>query len=333
MSLRIYVASLLVMLSVTGWANEMPPVPVEMVTPTIMPAKNAFSTTGVLESIASATMTPEVAGRISELNFDDGSEVQEGQVLFRIEDNLLKAELRKAKVQFDNSVLNFDRIQAIRATGSGSQSDLDAARTQLELDKANLDYLNARVEQLSIKAPFPGVVGLSKVEVGDYVVPGQALINLERMDRLKVDFKIPEVMLSKVNTGQSIDVMIDGTEGVFKGTVIAIDPRIDQTHAIHLRARMKNEAMTLRPGMFAKIKLIFSQEKHALWVPEYAVALDQDSAYVYVIEEDKAIKQPVTVGLRENAMVEIVEGLKREQNVANSGLNRLYDGAAVYPAQ
>lgn len=320
----------------TAISNEgPPPVPVETTLPKVETIDDVTVASGVLLADSAVMITPEVPGRIKQVGFTDGSQVNLGDLLYELDNALLQAEVSQAQALFDNSQSQYDRQAKLVEGGSGNISSRDDAKAQLAVAKASLELAQARLAQMSIKAPFAGTVGLSKVEVGDYVIPGAPLVNLVDLDPLKVDFKIPETYLNRVRTGQAIYLKLAGFEDKdFTGEVVAIDPAIDPSmHSLSIRGKLPNPGKQLRPGLFTQVSLVLETRENALLVPESSIQLSKDGPFVYVIQDDSAVMTPVTIGARKDSWVEIIKGIDMNTRVVISGQNRLYNGAKTYPSQ
>ncbi len=189
----------------------------------------------------------------------------------------------------------------------------------------------AALDKTMLVAPFDGVLGLRRVSVGDYVNPGQDLVNIESIDSLKVDFRVPEIHALRLTNGQSIRVALDAIpDARFDGKVYAIDPAHDPNgRAVILRARIPNSEGQLRPGMFARVTLIIDERKDAVMVPETALVPIGEEKFVYRALDDKAVLTKVKVGQRRDGQVEIVEGLDPAALVVSEGAMKLRDGALV----
>jgi membrane fusion protein (multidrug efflux system) len=175
------------------------------------------------------------------------------------------------------------------------------------------------------------VLGLRKVSVGDYVTPGQDIVNLEDIEPLKVEFRIPERYLGSLSVGQTVAVTADAFQGrSFAGQVYAIDPLVDENgRAVVLRARLPNQEGVLRPGLFVSISLVVGQRENAVMIPEQALVPQGSRQLVFKVADGKAVLTPVKLGERRNAMVEIVQGLARGDVVVTAGQIKLRDGVAV----
>jgi membrane fusion protein (multidrug efflux system) len=182
-----------------------------------------------------------------------------------------------------------------------------------------------------IRAPFGGVAGLRKVNVGDYVDAGQDLVDLVRLDPLEIDLRAPEVVLGSLAVGQRVEFGVDAFRGeTFPAVVVAIAPTVDAGgRSVSLRARLDNPDARLRPGMSARVRIVLATNARALVVPEQAIVPMGEGKNVYVVVDGKAKLVPVTVGVREPGVVEIASGLKDGDQVIVSGLQKVGDGAPV----
>ena len=176
-----------------------------------------------------------------------------------------------------------------------------------------------------------GVVGIREVSVGDYVKEGADLINLEDIRTLKLDFRLPELYLSRLQKGQAVEVSVDALPNqAFKAVLDAVDPLVDANgRAISLRARLDNPELKLRPGMFARVRLLFGNRDGVLMIPEQAIVSGGGKQTVFRIEEGKAKKVEVKTGLRRNAQVEILSGLAAGDRIIPAGQLKVQDGSPV----
>jgi membrane fusion protein (multidrug efflux system) len=188
---------------------------------------------------------------------------------------------------------------------------------------------------MQLKAPFSGIIGLRSVSVGDYVKEGADLVNLESIDPLKLDFRVPEVFMRQVAVGQSLQVQLDALPGkTFEGKVLAVNPLIDAAgRAVVIRAVVRNPDTSLRPGMFARVRLITRDAKDALVLPEQALVPQGDQQFVYRVIDNKAVRTRVEVGQRRDARVEVLDGVTKDDIVVTAGQLKLRDGAPVTVAR
>lgn len=290
------------------------------------------SAVGTLRSNESVVLRPEVAGRIAAIRFREGSPVRRGEVLVEFDAAVQEAELRQAQANLALAQANFGRTEDLFKRKFLSQSARDEAASRLEVARANMALAEARLDKMRIRAPFAGIVGIRNVSVGDYVKEGEDLVNLEDIATLKVDFRLPEIYLAQIRPGQKLALASDAIAGAsFDGVVSAIDPLVDaQGRAVVMRAMLENEGLRLRPGMFARVRLILRERPGVAVVPEEAlVPAPGDVQFVYRVADGKAQRVPVKTGARRGTRVEIVEGVRAGDVVVTAGQLKLRDGAAV----
>jgi membrane fusion protein (multidrug efflux system) len=316
----------------SGGGAQSAPVVVETHTVQTRALADDVSAVGSLVSNESVVLRPEVSGRIEAIRFRDGETVRRGAVLVELDSAVERAELQQARANLTLAESNFRRTQDLFGRKFVSQSSLDDARAKLEVARAGLALAQARLARMQIRAPFDGVVGIRSVSPGDFVQDGDELINLEDIATLKLDFRLPELYLDRVRPGQALELSSDVLPGeIHAATVEAIDPLVDaQGRAVRLRASLRNPDMRLRPGVFARVRLILAERAEVPVVPEAAlVPAPGNVQFVYRVEEGKVRRVIVTTGQRRDAMVEVVDGLAPGAVVVTAGQLKLRDGAAV----
>ena len=286
---------------------------------------------GNLASNESVTISPEIAGRITHILFEEGQAVKKGDPLIRLDDAISRAELAQVEASLKLSQANYERAKTLFAQHTGTGRARDEALAKLRTDEAGLNLAKARLEKTTLHAPFDGIAGLRDVSIGDYVNPGQALFNLESIDPLKVDFRMPEIYLGVLKTGQAIEVSVDAfPDRKFKGEVYAIDPRVDSNgRTVVLRARLPNADGMLRPGLFARVNLVVNTTDGALLISEQALIPEGNDRYVYKIVDNKAVMTKVETGQRRRGEVEITEGLTENDVIVTAGQMKLRPDAEV----
>jgi membrane fusion protein, multidrug efflux system len=309
--------------------------PVEVATSKSEQSVTELRSVGTLSSDESVSIAAEVAGRIAELRFSEGEAVKAGDVLVKLDDQLAQAELRDVEAALTLAESNFKRASALSTTGAGTGRALDEARAALGSSRAAVELARVRLDKTEIRAPFNGVVGLRSISPGAYVQIGQNLVNIEKIDTLKVDFRLPEVNLREVSVGMAVDIAADAFPNeVFSGRVYAIDPLVDVNgRAIRIRATIGNTDNRLRPGLFARVTVRGAARGEVVMVPEGAIVPRGADTFVFKVENGRAQEAKVRLGGRKNGAVEVLEGLAAEAVVVTAGQQRLSDGANVEVVQ
>lgn len=292
-----------------------------------------WSAVGSLKANESVVVRPEIAGRISRMGFQEGQRVQRGAVLFELDDSVFLAEVARAQANLVLSSSNAKRSRELFDRGLISAADRDSVRAAQELNEASLRLARAQAAKTVLTAPFAGRAGLRSAAVGDYVNPGQDLVVLEDLDRVKLEFRLPELALPDIAVGQAVEVDLDAFPGqTFQAQLYALDSRVaDDTRSIGARALLENPDGRLRPGMFARVNLVVDRKDDALLIPEQALLARGGKSFVFAVIEGKAVETEVQIGQRQPGEVEVLEGLSAGQVVVTSGLQRIGNGAAVTP--
>jgi membrane fusion protein (multidrug efflux system) len=286
---------------------------------------------GSLRSDESVTLRPEVAGRISAIQFREGERVSKGTLLVRLDPSVAAAEVEQARANLTLAKQKHARALDLEKKGFISGQAKDEAENNLKVGEAALALTEAKLAKLTITAPFSGIIGLRSVSVGDYVKEGADMVNLEAIDPLKVDFRVPEIYLTQVSVGQTLQLSLDAMPGkTYQGKVFAINPLLDAAgRSVVIRAHVRNQDTALRPGMFARVRLFTRDLQEALVVPEQAVVPLGDEWFVYRVVDGKAQRAKVDIGARRDGKAEIVKGLQDGDMVVTAGQLKLREGVPV----
>lgn len=314
-------------------ANKAPAVEVAKVTAITL--VDETQSVGSLRSRQGVMLRPEVAGRVAKILFNDGQRVSKGQLLVQFDDQLQAAQLSQAKAEMSIAAANHKRNQELVAQSFISKRSLDESAAALEVAQAKLDLAQASLQRLKIVAPFHGVTGLRQVNVGDYLKDGTDVVNIEDLDAVLVDFRLPERFQAKVKPGQTAQLTVDALPGrPFSAVVQAVDPLIDANgRSVGVRGCIDNRQQQLRPGMFARVNAVFGARQNALVIPEEAIVPQGGRTFVVKVvpgdKPDTLVSQRVAVkvGLRQPGKVEIQEGLELDDSVVIAGHQRLQKDA------
>ena len=293
---------------------------------------------GSLRSRQGVMLRPEIGGRVKQILFSDGQRVRKGQLMVQFEDQLQQAQVAQARAELSIAEANHKRNQELVAQNFISQRSLDESAAALEVSRAKLALAQATLQRLQVLAPFDGITGLKQINVGDYLKDGADMVNVEDIDAVLLDFRLPERFQAKIRAGQKAQLTVDALPGrPFSAIVQAVDPLIEANgRSVGVRGCIDNRQQQLRPGMFARVNAVFGSRDNALVIPEEAIIPQGGRTFVVKVvagdKPDALISQrvPVKVGLRQPGKVEIVEGLSAGDTVVTAGHQRLQkDGTAV----
>ncbi len=317
-----------------GGFGDGPAVQVELAEVRATELEFSVTAVGTLLAEASATMRPELPGQIEAIHFTEGGRVEKGAKMFSLEATVLEAEANEARANAERSKAAYERAKDLHAKKLLSASEYEAARANYDVDAARLLSSRAKLSKTVVRAPFAGFAGLRRVNVGDYVVTGQELVDLVQLDPMRVGFAVPETLLDKINPGQAVEVTVDAYPGdVFAGRITAVAPQVDANgHSLEIRASLPNGDFRLRPGLFARISVSLGVKPDAIVVPEEAIWPVGRDKTVYLVVDGTARQRVVSLGERRPGVVEIVSGLEVGDVIVTAGQMKLHDGAKVQAA-
>lgn len=289
-----------------------------------------LSLSGTLEANEQVELRSEISGVVENINFKEGSKVSKGQVLFRVNDLELRAQLAKIKTAEVLAAENERRAQLLLEKEAISQEEYDVARADLQSAKAESQLIAAQLAKATVKAPFSGTIGLRYISEGTYVTPATSVAKLVDLDNLKLTFSIPEKYSSQVGIGSELTFTTSGSSEAHTATVYAIEPGVDiNTRTLKMRAMTSNENGTLIPGAFANVNLSLANVNDALMVPTEALIPIQNGKKIFIAEGGIAKEVEVQTGARTENMVRVISGLKPGDTILTSGVMILKDGAPV----
>jgi membrane fusion protein (multidrug efflux system) len=298
---------------------------------------------GSVASNESAEMRAEISGLVRGIFFEEGQVIKKGDVLVKIDDAEIRAQLAQAQARFQLTQLSLERAENLRKTQSTTQAEYDRARTEFASAKADLAVLNLRLEKTEIKAPFDGIVGARSLSPGDYVTSQSAITTIDDLSRLKIEFQMPERYLSKVKPGTRISVASRSIEAgrLVQGEVYFVSSMIDRaTRSSVVKGLLESPPSSLKPGMFANIEVILDVRHQVLAVPEGAVLTTTNGTTLIVVkgaEGDKSAEfVAVRLGLRARGLVEVIPikgTLNETSSIVASGVGGLilFPGAKLDP--
>jgi membrane fusion protein (multidrug efflux system) len=311
-----------------GGGRSLIPVEAIVIQPQLLQDK--IVTTGTLMANEEVELRSEISGRVTGVSFDEGSRVKKDQLLVKINDREIKAQLKQKEVAEKQASDEEERGRKLLDIKGISQEDYDKIRNSLQMIQAEKEALQSQLTETEIIAPFNGIVGLRHVSEGGYVTPDMLIASMQDVDPMKVEFSIPEKYSGQLKDGTEITVKVGESDEDHKGTVYAIESKIDlDTRSIKARAKIPNPKDALIPGSFAKVEITLAELPDAIVIPSEAIVPELSGEKVYVCINGKANAIPVKTGIRTEDGVQITEGLAPRDTLIVSGLLQLANGKGV----
>lgn len=321
--------------------NETPPV--ETVSTTLAEAQRwerSVESVGSLRAVQGADLSTEESGMVTKIFFENGQEVNEGDLLLELDTQTEEANLRSAEAEADLARTVYDRTKQLRVNNTVPQSEMDAAESNLRKMTALVEQLRSTIREKQLRAPFTGRLGIREVNLGQFVDQGDKIVSLQSLDPIFVDFLLPQQLLSKLLPGCPLRVLTDVyPETVFKGKLTAVNAEIDPvTRNIRLQGTLANPQGALRPGMFARVILNLGDPEDVVAVPATAVLSAPFGDSVFVVTEKTAEDGTKTLAAEQRFVrtgrsmgdfVAVTEGLKADETVVTAGVFKLRNGAAI----
>lgn len=312
----------------------LPPLRVSALTVKPQVFSEIITTSGTLRAEEGVDLQVEVSGKVVAINFQEGSAVKKGDLLLKINDSELQAALARAIYRKQIVELKEARLSPLLKNGGVPQQDYDAVLNDLNVQKAEIDLINAQISKTEVRAPFDGIIGLRFVSEGAFITATSTaatrIATLQAIQNLKVDFNVPERYAGRMKVGTPIlfSVVGDGTK--YRGTIYAIEPRIDiATRTVLLRALCPNPGIALLPGAFASVEFPLNSIDNAILVPAVAVVSGLNEKNVFVVKEGRISKRTVEIGTRTESQIHILSGLASGDQVVVSALQQMRPGLDV----
>jgi membrane fusion protein (multidrug efflux system) len=304
------------------------PVTVHIVKPQKL--DNRILTTGTIMANEEVELKTETSGKVVKILFKEGTQVKKGDLLVKINDEELQAQLSRAKSALNLAEDNAHRFKLLLEREGVSQQEYDAAMNELNARKADVQLYEAQIAKTEVRAPFDGVVGLRNISEGDYVTTSTDIASMQDVDPIKIDFSIPEKYASYTNTGDKIEFTISGSDKTYIGKVYAIEPKVDEnTRTLQMRAVCPNTKNEIHPGSFADVTLILEEISNALMVPSQAIIPILKGQKVFLYKSGVVQESVVKIGIRTDKMVEIIDGISPMDTVVTSGILQVGQGVPV----
>lgn len=305
-------------------------VEVKVIQPKLL--QNVVQTTGTIIGNETVDLRPEVSGRVIGIFFDEGSFVEKGKKLLKLNDADLQAQIVRSEAQ--EKLLSDEeyRKQKLLDIKAVSQEEYDASLNQLKITRAEKQLLLAQVAKTEIYAPFSGKIGLRLISPGSFVVSNSVVASLQQVDPVKVEFDVPEKYSSLVKDGMDISFTLENLDSVFHGKVYARETSINtDTRTLKVRALAPNRQQLLMPGRFARVRLVLETFPEALTVPSEALVTDQAVSSVYLCSGGKAKFTKVVTGIRTDSEVQVMDGIHPGDSLIVTGLMQLAKDSPVKP--
>lgn len=286
---------------------------------------------GILSAIQSVTLRSQVGGKIEKIFFEEGARVKAGDPLYKIEDSMYKAKVKEMEARLLEARGSHERAVKLLEKKFGTPQERDKTLAAMKIAEANLEEAKIHLENTTLKAPFEGVMGLSKVSVGALVSESIELANLVDLDPINVDFHIPESNLPFVHEGDVVDVTIEDYDILpIEATIKAIAPEIEETTIqVSIRAQMPNTDLAYRPNEFARVVVLAGKIENAVLIPVEAIKWEGEDEYVMLVVDNIAVRSTISTGMRDGDDVEIIHGVKLKDLIVTAGQFKLRDGDPV----
>lgn len=314
-----------------------PPAAVTSATAVSQTWEQSVKATGSLQASKGVMVSSEVPGTVSEIFFESGQEVKEGDLLLTLDDSTEQAQLRAAEASAQLAQVNLKRSRELLDSRTISRSEFDRAEATAAETEAQLSQIKAALDKKRIHAPFTGTLGIRLVDIGEYLSPGVAIASLQQLNPIYADFNLPQKQLLAAAAGYPVEVAIDSYPGtVFRGSVEALSSELDErTRTVRVRAVLQNDEQKLRPGMFGSVAVVQPQPLQVVAVPSTAIYYQAYGNSLFVIKptadgSGKTVEQRfVKLGKSQGDFVAITEGLEPGEEVATAGVFKLSNGRGV----
>jgi len=285
---------------------------------------------GTLRPDEEVDLTFETSGKIVQINFTEGTRVKKGDLLAKVNDKPLQAQLEKLEAELKMTEAKEYRQRSLLDKDAISQESYDQVQTDVQTINADINLIKANISQTELRAPFDGIVGLRYVSEGSFTNASTKIAKLIKISPIKIEFSISEKYASEIKIGYPITFTIVGNDKVFSASVYAIDPKIDlDTRTVLLRALYQNKNEELRPGTFASVTLELSKIDNAIAIPTEALIPQMDGEQVFIYKGGKASSVKVNTGLRTESHIQITDGLKFGDTLITSGIMQLRQNLPV----
>ncbi len=307
--------------------------PVDVYVAREIESANTVYASGTVLPNEEVALQSEASGRLIQLNIREGSYVQKGELIAKIDDSDLQAQLRKLNFEEELAKQIEARQKKLLDIDAISKEEYDIAVNNVNTLSADKELLQVNIQKTEVRAPFGGYIGFKNISIGTYLTPGVNIATLVQSNPAKIDFSIPEKYASLLKVGQVVTFEVDGIEETFESKVVAIDPKVDEDlRTLRLRGITSNADRRLLPGMFVRLTVPLGKEE-VIMVPTDAIVPILKGKMVYVMRNGKAMEQEITTGIRTDQNVQVRSGLSVGDSVIVSALMSLKAGMDVKSEQ
>ena len=292
--------------------------------------KDEIKISGSLLPDEEVDLSFETSGKIIEINFEEGSQVKKGQLLAKVNDRPLQAQLQRLVAQLKLAEDRVFRQNALLVKDAVSKEAYEQVKTDLASLNADIDLIKANIQQTELRAPFDGIIGLRQVSVGSYASPTTIVAKLTKISPLKINFSVPERYAKEIKKGTRLTFSLDGYLKDFDATVYATESKVDPaSRTLSVRALYPNTGTKLLPGRFASIKIKMHEIPNAIAIPSEAIVPEMGKSKVYLYKNGKSMPVEVKTGLRTDTQVQIINGLHVGDTIITSGTLQLRTGLNI----
>lgn len=297
------------------------PLPVEAMVVKTSAISQTVEVTGTIQPFEATEIRPEISGRLVSLQIQEGASVGKGQLLAKLFDGDLQAELKKLQVQLAIAEKTEERQRELLKIGGISQQDYDLSLLSLSNLKADIELTRVNIGKTEIRAPYAGKLGLKNVSPGAYVTPTNILTTISQVGQLKIEFAIPEKYSAQIRNGMDVDFHIEGSPNTYKASISATESSVEEnTRNLRIRAIIRNPDRYLVPGNFAKVSIILGRNEQAIMIPSQAIIPVARGKQVVVMRGGGPVFTNIVTGVRDSTRVQVTDGLNAGDTLITTGL-------------
>jgi len=290
----------------------------------------SYSYTGSILANEEVDIRPEISAKVTRILFKEGTKVSKGQLLVKMFDADLQAQLKKSKLQIELKAKEFERKKELLKLNGISKEEYETSENGLNTLIAEQDLLNAQISKTELTAPFDGIVGLRMVSEGSFVTTTTVITSLQQIDPIKIEFSVPEKYKSNLMDKMEVKFTVEGSDRIYSARIYALESKIDAaTRSIRIRALSPNPDRSLFPGSFVSIRLNLFPEKESIFISARAIVPLIDGEQIFVVRNGKVATVKVTTGIRTETEVEILNGIQANDTLIISGLLQIKEGMPV----